>query len=348
MSPGTAGALLTGHVRRLVEDGTATAAAGTVIRGPDRAAAAFGHHGRPGGGAPPAGPGTLFALGSLTKTFTALLLAEMAGAGLVAYDDPIETYLPPGAGPRPGPSPITLADLATHSGGLPRLPLNLYPRALPRFFGDPYAGYGPADLYRATARLRQRPAPRPVRYSTFGVGLLGQLLANAADAPWHQLLTTRVLAPLGLTGTTVPDDADLTTRTATGHRRGRPVPHWRFDALAGAGALYSSATDLQLYLTALLDPATAPPPLADALTSVRLRRHPGPRPPDHKTLGWDLREVRGRTLLWHTGGTGGFTSYAAFSPDAGTAVAVVANTTPGRGQPVLGAGRRLFREVAFG
>ncbi|MER6910990.1 serine hydrolase domain-containing protein [Streptomyces sp. NPDC000594] len=345
--PDTAGALLR-HVRRLVDDGTATAAAGAVIRGPDRAAAAFGHRGRPGGGAPPAGPGTLFALGSLTKTFTTLLLAEMAAAGTVGYDDPIETHLPPGARPRPGSESVTLADLATHSGGLPRLPANLYAKALRNWRGDPYAAYGPADLHRATARLRPRPGPRPVRYSTFGVGLLGHLLAGAARTPYPALLTARVLGPLGLDRTLVPDAADLAADTATGHRRGRPVPHWRFDALAGAGALYSCADDLLSYLGALLEPAGAPGPLAEALAVVRTRHRPGPSGRDDQALGWDLREINGRTLLWHTGGTGGFTSYAAFSPDARTAVAVLANATPTRAQPVLRTARRLFRETTFG
>ncbi|WP_231649225.1 serine hydrolase domain-containing protein, partial [Streptomyces clavuligerus] len=270
MRADTAGFLLTGHVRRLVDEGAATAAAGAVIRGPDRAAAVFGHRARPtADDVPPAGPDTLFALGSVTKTFTALLLAEMAAAGVVSYDDPIENHLPPEAGPRAGADPITLGELASHGGGLPRLPGNLYRRAWKRWLSDPYACYGTADLYRATARLRPRPAPRPVRYSTFGAGLLGQLLANAARTPYPELLTRRVLAPLGLRRTTVPDEETLTAHAATGHRGRRPVGHWRFDALAGAGALYSSPTDLLRYLHALLEPATAPPPLTAALTAVR-------------------------------------------------------------------------------
>ncbi|MFI1866417.1 serine hydrolase domain-containing protein [Streptomyces jumonjinensis] len=371
----TAAALLDDGIRTLLDDEHIPAAAGAVVRGADRTAAAAGHLTRtdpgadlgpgsdlgpgldlgpgpgpgpgPGQRPAPAGPDTLFAVGSLTKTLTALLLAEMAATGAVAYDDPIEAHLPREAAPRPGGAAITLADLATHTGGLPRLPRNLYRRGLRQWRTDPYARYRLEDLYRATARLRPGDRPRRVRYSTFGVGLLGQLLANAAGVPYPELLTARVLGPLGMRDTCVPTAEVLTGRAATGHRRGRAVPHWRFDALSGAGALYSSAADLLRYLQALLNPASAPGPLAHALAAVREPWYPCGRGPGHKGLGWDIREVRGRTLIWHTGGTSGFTAFAGFSPDAGAGIAIVANTTPTPRQPVIRAGRRLFRDAVF-
>lgn len=107
---------------------------------------------------------TVFELGSITKTFTALLLAEMVTRGEIDYDDPITAYLPPDARPRRGTdAPITLVQLATHTAGLPRLPTNLYRRALPVWTTNPYARYHLDDLYRATARIRARRHPAAAR-----------------------------------------------------------------------------------------------------------------------------------------------------------------------------------------
>ncbi|GAB2878017.1 serine hydrolase domain-containing protein [Streptomyces mayteni] len=352
--PATTAGLLSRHIGALVADRHAPAAVGAAIRGADQSVAVAGDRLRPRRARRhrdrhPVAPDTLFALGSLTKTFTTLLLAELVARGEVAYDDPIERFLPPGAAPRPGPgAPRTLVDLATHSAGLPRLPGNLYPRALRQWRTDPYAAYRPLDLYRATTRLPRSPRRATVRYSTFGVGLLGQLLANAVGIGYADLLTERVLRPLGMRDTLVPDEPTLTELAAHGHRHGRPVPHWRFDALAPAGALYSTAADMLRYLRAQISPATvAAAALSSAVVDSQWPRRAHRRGPNGIGLGWDIRVVEGRTLLWHTGGTGGFTAFIGFSPDAEAGVVVLANTRPTRAQPVLRAGRRLFRALAL-
>ncbi|TDC26413.1 class A beta-lactamase-related serine hydrolase [Streptomyces sp. 8K308] len=350
----TIAGLLNKHIGDLVADQHAPAAVGAAIRGADQSVAVAGDRLRPGRahrdrGRQPVCPDTLFALGSLTRTFTTLLLAELAVRGEVSYDDPIDSYLPPGATPLPGPgAPRALVDLATHTAGLPRLPRNLYPRGLRRWRTDPYAGYRPIDLYRATARLPHQPRRTTIRYSTFGVGLLGQLLANAAGTDYAELLAERVLRPLGMRDTQVPDEPTLDERAAHGHRRGHPFPHWHFDALAPSGALYSTAADMLRYLRAQLNPATVvPSSLASAVIDSQWPRRATQRGQRVVGLGWDIRVVEGRALLWHTGATGGFTAFAGFSPDADAGVAVLANTTPTHRQPVIRAGRRLFRALAL-
>ncbi|WP_326595766.1 serine hydrolase domain-containing protein [Streptomyces sp. NBC_01803] len=328
----------------LLDDPAIPGAVAVMVRGPDRAVLAAGRSAR-GVGAPAVGTDTPFALGSVTKTFTALLLAELAARGDVRYADPIESYLPAGAAPRRGGGPpITLLDLATHSGGLPHLPRNVYRRGLRHWLADPYARYRAEDLYRATARLRSR--RRTARYSTFGMGLLGTLLANAAGTDYVTLVTERVLTPLGMRHTGVPGTAALAAaEPATGHRRGRPVPHWTLDALAGAGALYTTGADLLRYLLAHLAPERTP--LAAALDAVR-RPHQRYEDGDNDVcLAWTHRVVGSRALLWHTGGTGGFTAFAGFGPDAAAGAAVLANAGPTRAEPVLRAGRRLLRRAVF-
>lgn len=336
--------LLEDHAGPLV--GTHAPAVGAaIVRGDDAAVLAGG---RPHRDSPEvADARTAFDTGSLSKTCTALLLAEMVSRGDVSPTDPVEAYLPRRAHPRPGKAPITLVDLATHTAGLPRLPRNLFLPAARNWLSDPYARYTCEDLYRATARLRPtRPTLGP-RYSTFGVGLLGQVLANAAGTSYPQLLAARVLHPLGMADSGAPPALDPATPHATGHHRGHPVGHWHFDALAGAGAIRATATDMLRYLQAHIHPDGLPPALARAVREVALPQHrmvgPAGARGTRVALVWNHRHIRGKELLWHTGGTGGFTAFAGFSPTAAAGVALLANTRPARRDPVLGAARRLLR-----
>ncbi|MCG5213231.1 serine hydrolase domain-containing protein [Streptosporangium sp. KLBMP 9127] len=355
--------LLCGEVHTLVESGHAPAAIGVALRGSDQAIVTAGHRAHPrsrpavpagraaGTAAETAGgvgPGTLFALGSITKTFTTLLLAEMAATGAVSYDDPIGAHLPAEAMPRSSASAITLGQLATHSAGLPRLPRGFRRHSLPYLLSDPYARYRVEDLHRATSRLNPPRDPPQVRYSTFGIALLGHLLARAAGTPYPELLAVRILTPLGMRDTLVPSKEALAHQAARGHRRSMPVPHWHFDALAAAGALYSTGADLLRYLHAQLHPGIAPAPLAAAILAGHQPRHRWPQGAGSVSLGWNVRDMRGRTLLWHSGGTGGFTAFTGFSPDAAAGVAVLANTAPTLRQPVIHTARRLFQAVVFG
>lgn len=266
---------------------------------------------------------TLFELGSVTKTFTALLLAEMAVRGEVGYDDPITAYLPSGALPRrTAAESITLAHLATHTGGLPRAPANLLLRAVSTWWTNPYAGYRLNDLYRATTRIRPRHPPGTrVRYSNFGVGLLGQLLANAAGRDYPGLVIDRVCHPLGLTETRAVADPGC----ASGYHRARPVPPWEMNALAAAGSLRSSATDLLRYLDAQLHPQATP--LTDALRAVqtpRVTRAAG-RGQDSICLVWNHRAFRRYELFFHSGATRGFTAFLGFCRQADVGVIALTN-----------------------
>lgn len=283
---------------------------------------------------------TIFELGSITKTFTALLLAEMVSRGEIGYDDPITAYLPPEARPRRARvPPVTLVQLATHTAGLPRLPANLYLRALPGWRTNPYARYRLDDLYHATARIRTRHrSGARVRYSNFGVGLLGQLLANAVGEDYRDLILDRVCRPLRMTGTlTGPGPL-----CATGYRRGRPMPAWDMDALAPAGTLRSSATDLLRYLQAELRPEGTP--LADALRATQIPRAAA-KGKDRICLGWNHRSSRHGDLFFHSGGTRGFTAFLGFCPQTGTGVAALVSTTPTYRRNMIPTAYSLFKAL---
>ncbi|WP_103030155.1 serine hydrolase domain-containing protein, partial [Salinibacter altiplanensis] len=191
---------------------------------------------------------TLFEIGSVTKTFTGLLLADAIARSPVDPSTPVAALLPDSVALAPSDSTtMTLKHLATHRSGLPRLPANLNPAVRP---GDPYAAYDAQALH---AFLDGYVPPRPpgvqYEYSNLGVGLLGHLLARRADTTYAALVRQRITGPLGLSDTRAALSKEQRRRFAQGHNRaGAPTSPWHFEALAGAGALRSSAADMLVYL----------------------------------------------------------------------------------------------------
>ncbi|MFC4729223.1 serine hydrolase domain-containing protein [Coralloluteibacterium thermophilus] len=262
----------------------------------------------------------LFEIGSLTKVFTGLLLADAVVHGEVAFETPVGDLLPDAASMGgEGPS---LLDLATHTSGLPRLPPNLQPRAL----DNPYADYHEEDLLAVLPSLPRHDTPQPFVYSNLGSGLLGQALAWHAGTDYATLLQARVLKPLGLHETMVDVPPGLAQRRAPAHdATGRPTAYWDFSALAGAGALNASADDLLSLLDAYLD--RRPSPLAEAMRQQLANRRAGNAGIAAAAVGWFVEELAGRTIAWHNGSTGGTRSFMGFDTTHGIGVVVLTNTT---------------------
>jgi len=319
----------------------ATGTALCAVRAGERLLLCAGTTGRDGGS--PVDPDTRFEVGSVSKTYTALLLADAVARGEVSYDDPVARYLPAGSVPvhRSG-APITLLHLATHTSGLPRLPRGFLATAVPVWSTTPYAGYSEQRLLDSlgATRVGSRPGSR-VRYSNLGVGLLGQVLARAAGTDYPSLLDARVCRPLGLTGT----GCSAAPGQATGHWHGRPRPPWQIPALPGAGAVRSSARDLLRYLEALLEPDRAGA-LAPALAEVQRLRLVQPRSGEGLCLVWMQRSRPGHELLFHTGGTRGFSAFVGYCPVTRTGLAALANTTPAPGSGFLQDAYSRFRSLA--
>jgi D-alanyl-D-alanine-carboxypeptidase/D-alanyl-D-alanine-endopeptidase len=289
--------------------------------------------------------GTIFEIGSITKVFTGLLLADLAEQGMVGLDDPLAGYLPAWVrAPTVGGHQITLGDLASHAGGLPRDPKGTLGRWL-RDRRNPHAALSVEDLYAGLARtrLRRRPGER-VKYSNLGAGLLGQALARAAGQPYEQLVRERICLPLGMPDTVVTPTSEQTARLATGHtRRGRPAPPLQLPALAGAGALRSTAADMVCLLRANLEPARTP--LAAQLEGTQQPRLRAAKRMQ-VGLGWLIAHPPGAAgpVLWHNGGTSGFRSFAAVARQTGSAVVVLSNTA----RSVDRLGLRLLEALASG
>ena len=288
----------------------------------------------------PAGPRSVFEIGSITKVFTATLLADMAREGLLGIDDRVSLHLPPGMEMPSRGREITLADLASHRSGLPALPRGLLLGAVTTQRHDPYARWDAARLEAAIPRTRPRRAPEErFRYSNYGVGLLGHVLALRAGTSYDELVRARICEPLGLTQTGATVDGG---RLATGHtRRGRVTSHWHLAALAGAGGLRSTAADLLGFLRVHSGEAGSTPLAPAARETHRARARAGRL---YAGLGWMIAPPSRRIpheLLLHEGGTGGFRSFAAVTPGAEIAVVVLAN----QARSVAALGLKLVRAV---
>ena len=296
---------------------------GIVVGVLERGKARFVAHGS-AGSARPMNEHTILEIGSISKTFTGLLLADAVTRGDVQLDQPVGELLGDASiVPVRDGRPITLELLATHRSGLPRLPTNLAPANVE----DPYADYDAPRLraFLASHVLARAPGDS-AEYSNLGAGLLGHALTVQARAPsWGALVAERITGPLGMRETFVDVPEAMRSRIATGHNEMLlPRAAWNFTALAGAGALRSTASDMLRYLGAALDTTQGPLAAAFALaTQPRATFGPGTR----IALGWLVVGPPQQPLWWHNGGTAGFRSFAAFDPARQVAVIVLANSS---------------------
>lgn len=273
----------------------------------------------------------LFEIGSITKPFTGIALAALAARGTVRLDDPVRLHLPGGVGPSgANGTEVTLEHLATHTSGLPRLPHNLEDAVTDE--DNPYADYTERHLMAAVIDGElQSPPGQGAEYSNFGFGLLGFALARAAACSFPELIGREVCEPLSLHETFacgVPD-SHLARRLDGHDADGAPAKHWDNPTLAGAGCIESTIPDMVAFLRANIEP---PRPLAGPIATTHQVRYGEPAGQRGAMigngLGWSvLRVADGWTFTWHNGGTGGFGSFCAFDPIAGTAVILMTNVT---------------------
>jgi serine-type D-Ala-D-Ala carboxypeptidase/endopeptidase len=281
-------------------------------------------------------PDSIFEIGSITKTFTGLLLAQMTEQGTVKLDEPVRDLLPPGTVAKPASgAEITLLDLSDQHAGLPRMPDNLYPADK----SNPYADYDAKLMYAFLAKQGvAHAADAPFLYSNFGVALLGQALANRANVPYATLLHEQITGPLNMRDTAIALTPEMQARFIEGHDgSGKPAHAWDLNAFAGAGGIRSTAADMLTYLKAQLHPDHLPAgamatPDGKTLPSAIQKTHvihADVGGGEHIALNWF--RVDGTGSYWHNGATGGYTSYALFNPEKDFAVIVLCNAEPGPG-----------------
>jgi serine-type D-Ala-D-Ala carboxypeptidase/endopeptidase len=287
-----------------------------VIEPTGRRVVAYGESGSPDGR--PLDGDTIFQIGSVTKTFTTLLLAEAAHRGEVRLDDDAASYLPRGMTLRERGRAITLLDLATHVSGLPSMPSNFDLRGRP----DPISAYSQHDLENFLRTYQPEHAPgEKWQYSNLGVSLLGRLLAERAGTSYEALLRKRVLDPLGLAGTGIHLSHAMAARVAPGlDRYGERADVWEMNTLQASGSLRSSANDLLEYLAAILG-------YRETSLRAAIDLQLAERSPTRETqaLGWGLARFDGREIFAHDGGKPGYRSMLAFDPARRCGVVLLVN-----------------------
>lgn len=288
-------------------------------------------------------PHTRFELGSVTKTFNGLLLADAVERGEVGLEDRLDRHLPELAGTPAGT--VTLAELASHRSGLPAMASESWAQTIPEDLAGTELSIFQASLPELLDASRDlEPTGRGAfAYSNLGLCLLGHALARAGGTPdWETYVTTRLLIPLGMDDTRFISpgdrDPDLTRPRLAG---GRAVEPWTGSGYAPAGAGTSTtAADMARYAQAILD-GTAPG--VGALTPRWDTRGLGAAN-SRIGLTWVVSGPDGEEIAWHNGGTGGTRTMLAISPRTGTAVVILNSSRI----DVTGAGIRLAGADAGG
>jgi len=276
---------------------------------------------------------TVFEIGSMTKVFTSLVLMDMVQHGEVLLEDPVSKYLPPSVHvPERAGKKITLRDLSTQTSGLPRMPSNFHPKDR----GNPYADYTVEQLYEfISGYTLTRDIGKTYEYSNLGAGLLGNALARRAGTDYGTMVETRILRPLGMKDTGIALSPGMRARLATGYDSHlKPVPNWDLPALAGAGALRSTAGDMLAFLAANL--GFTKTTLAPAMAAEVSVRRPTGVPNLEIAYAWHIFTADGKSIYWHNGGTGGYRTFMGYDAEARVGVVVLSNTSTGGGGDDIG------------
>jgi serine-type D-Ala-D-Ala carboxypeptidase/endopeptidase len=267
-----------------------------------------------------ADPALLFEIGSISKVFTGLLLAQAVERGELALEDNLGKLLQGEVALSPEVAAVTLRQLVTHSSCLPRLPAN-FPSAIDH--KNPYRDYDRAAMWSALASLKLKQlAPCTGEYSNWGMALVGELLSRRYGKPWDALVHDNIAGPLGMRDT-VQFLGDKATRLAPAWDGNEPTPPWDFQAFAGSGALRSSAADMLRFSRAILAGKDGPlgaavPRMLQPLGSLR-----------GAEIGYAImmRGPAGKRSYSHGGGTGGFRSEWMVFPDTQQALIVMASNS---------------------
>ncbi|MBZ4187495.1 serine hydrolase domain-containing protein [Niabella beijingensis] len=260
----------------------------------------------------------IFETGSITKVFTATLLADLVVQKELGLDDRIDTCYPFAFNKG---MQFSFRQLANHTSGLPRMPSNF--AAAKTSPGNPYRNYNRAlleDYLKNEVTVLQAGGEK-YAYSNLGAGLLGYTLGLIQKTSFPLLLKKRVLTPFNMQHTYLYPDNPEGQLVRGLDAAGNEVPNWDFDVLSGAGGLRSCASDLSLFALAQFD---------STRRQLALTRIPTFRVNDRLQigLGWHIIQTDyGTTLYWHNGGTAGYSSSMALDPASRNGVILLSNVS---------------------
>lgn len=265
---------------------------------------------------------TIYEIGSISKTFTATLLADAVSRGKIKLEDPVNKYLPDSVPAIAyNGTPVTVLSMINHSSGIPRMPGNFdFDAAL----NDPYKDYDDKKLFSFYKTFSPtRKAGDDYEYSNLAVGTVGVILEKVNNTQYENLLFKTICEPLAMHDTREYLRPQDSARFAKGYDNGQYAAPWNFKAFMGAGGIRSTAEDMLLYAEAQLGKAPAQLNKAIQIT------HTPTFTKGNTTvaMGWHIIKPGNDKLLFHNGGTGGYRSYLAVNPQKKFAVVMLSNTT---------------------
>lgn len=266
---------------------------------------------------------TIFEIGSITKTFTATILAHYVNEGKISLTDPIVKYLPDSLSTNLELHKITIMNLSNHTSGLPTIPSNFANKMNPI---NPYIHYDVRLLFAGLKTCKLMTVPGTAyAYSNLATGLLGVILERISGKSYEQLVKQLITGPLQMNSTSqrlTPQQNKHFVKVYDAD--GDETRPWDFNALAGCGSLRSTVNDLLLYAKANINSDYTPLSNSFALThKITFSKHPV------VGLGWHILQIDGGSYYWHNGGTGGSRSYLILNTEKKIAVVVLSNSNVG-------------------
>jgi len=268
---------------------------------------------------------TIYEIGSISKVFTGILLAQQILDSDLTLEDEINNLLHDGiVVPVIGDNEITLGTLTDHTSGLPGMPDNFAP-ANPN---NPYADYTVKQMYEFISNYQpSREVGSEYEYSNLAQGLLGHLLSKNKNISYEKLMIETIADPLGMNDTRIEFSERMKNNLAHGHSGGQVVENWDIPTLAGAGAIRSSTLDMAKFISANLGYVNSP--ITDAMYLSHKIRHDkaGSNGDMSVAMGWHIRKEEGLDVYWHNGGTGGYRSFTGFVKETGKGVVILTNSS---------------------
>lgn len=275
---------------------------------------------------------SIYEIGSITKTFTAILFSDLFLKKELSMDDSLQTLLPGSNISSQENNPVTLKHLLTHTSGLPREPTNMDAGS-----DDRYAKYTITDMYEF---LREYSFPRKIEnqyeYSNAGYGILGLIAEVKGGMSYEELITIRICDVLGMKDTRITLTDEQKDRLAKGFRYGQSPSELDLGQFQAMGGLRSTASDMLRFLAANLGLEQS-----QLFNAMQFSHQPLVLKTGSENveigLAWEIlhRKESGQTITYHTGGTNGFVNFAGFNKQTMKAVVV------------LNSGRRYFSDIGF-
>jgi len=267
---------------------------------------------------------SIFEIGSISKTFTGILLANNVLHGKMNLDDKLQQHLPEGiTAPTRNGREIRLFEMSNHTSSLPRMPTNFTPADLT----NPYVDYSEEQLFEFLESVElTRDIGSQFEYSNYAVGLLGHLMALKNKTSYEELMVSTIAKPLGMKNTRIVFTPEMNKQLAMGHNGKNQVSNWDLVTMAGAGAIRSDAVDMLKYLSANMGKMKS-----DLYPAMQMA-HKNTREEGAEQeigLGWITMKPNDVEIVWHNGGTGGYRAFAGFLKDGTKGVVVLTNSTSG-------------------